>query len=180
MQAKLSKAKLMHKRNAEFRTIGVEALEKANAEKKSKIMKLRKMHFDSLKVFPLFEKLLSKKIPFHIYTPKGKHEYILLGTGLKGEANFRRTAIVIDDKGRMLFLGEKIFGNQKEWFPYRIVRKEKVGKKAYRYEYNELEQGANVKLWIDNSVSDEVKKHLKEIEFINADAIDVKRIKKYM
>ncbi len=180
MQVKLSKAKLMHKRNAAYATSATDVFQRASAEERMRILKSREKHFKSLEVFPLFKKILSKKIPIKIYTPYGKKEYTLLGIGLKGQTNFRRTALVIDEKGKIVFLGEKGFGQNTEWYPYRILQKVKAGRKTFMYEYNEAEQRADLKLWIDNPISDEVKKHLNGIEFINADALEVKRIKKYM
>ena len=171
----------LRRANVKYRTTIADKMENATNAAKIRLRKQRNAHFKALERNPFFKKLLSKKIPFQVHSPTGPKNYTLLGIGFKGEGNFRRTVLLIDDKGRTLFFGEQMRGIRTIWEPYRIL-KEKIAflNQQKFYEYNELES------WSDeqkNEVSEatyHIKKNLNKVTFQETDIEQMREIKKFM
>ena len=120
-KAKIPTFLRLRKANMLYRSTIADKVENATKEAKEKLRKQRNKHFKALERNPFFKKILSNKIPFQVHAKQGPRNYTLLGTGFSGEGNFRRTLLIIDDKGRTVFWGEKKENLRPHWEPYRII-----------------------------------------------------------
>jgi len=169
-------------RNANMKYVSSIADKTENATKKAReaLRIKRNAHFKALETVPFFKKILSKKIRFQIHSDGEPRNYSLLGVGFEGEGNFRRTVLIIDDKGRTLFFGEKMRGVRTIWEPYRMLKEKKSFVTHQRsYEYSELESWGSKQENEVNEVSHNIKYYLDKVHFEQADAKKLKQIKRY-
>lgn len=180
MQTAKITAQRLRRANMKYRTTIADKIENANQRAKTRLRKERTAHFKAIERDPFFKKILSKKIPFRVHPQGEQKNYTLLGTGFEGEGNFRRTVLLIDEKGRTTFWGESMRGLRTNWTPYRIV-KETIrwdGKKNYIY--SELD---SLSRKYDDEVSEashNIKYYLDQVTFEKADIKKMDMIRKFM
>lgn len=175
-----STVKKLRNANATYRATIAYKAENATKKTREALRIQRNAHFKALETVPFFKKILSKKIHFQIYSNGEPKNYSLLGVGFQGEGNFRRTVLIIDDKGQTLFFGEKMRGIRTIWEPYRMLKEKKSFVTHQKsYEYSELESWGSKQENEVYEVSHNIKYHLDKVNFEQADARKLKQIKRY-
>ena len=176
----LSKISKLRKANMTFRATVCDTLQRATKKQQARLIKRRMNHFKALKEIPFFKRILAKEIPLQIFNTNGAKGMILLGVGFEGNANFRRTVLLIDEQGKTIFWGEKVKGDNRTWAAYRIVEEQTsyTGRKSYNY--NEVENVTPQQEQEASEISYHIKKHLKEIAFEPVDMKRMGQIKRFM
>jgi membrane protease subunit (stomatin/prohibitin family) len=159
----------LRKQNKKFHNLSSNYLERQKPERLKRATKLRNAHFSKLAQTPFFNWLFSKytkKITFHVESPKKKFVYSILTKGICDKTGKRRAIFVFDEFGRGSIFTRQRIGKHTLWFPTNIAlthKKEKIVFKENIKDRGLTEGYALIKL------NEEIQKLGKKIKFIEFD-----------
>lgn len=180
MNLKLSQVKSLRRQNTRHHNNINDKLSKATSVQKRGIQSARKAYYTKLSIIPFFEKLLKKQIPFEVQYLSGKKEkFKMLGVGFGENGGFRRSVILIDEKGRANLFGRISFGEGKEenavWWPYSIV-----GKMNGRFVLNSADLSERERREELMPINDAIKSRLGEVVFEKIHPLKANQVKRFM
>lgn len=146
------------------------------------ILRERVKHARELKKIPFFKRLMQKHIILQTTQKNGiSRPYILLGIGFKEKGTFRKSVILIDDKGRAIFFARvKLKDSEKTiWLPYNLVQKKK-GEAEDNWTHSKMEIGKKELTEIVLPLNEEINENIKEITFEDIDPRKINQIKRFL
>lgn len=150
--------------------------------KSSAILRERVKHARELKKIPFFKRLMQKHIILQTTQKNGiSRPYILLGVGFKEKGTFRRSVILIDDRGRAIFFARVNLKDSEKiiWLPYNLVQKKK-GEAEDNWVHNKVEIGQKELTEIILPLNEAISKNIKEVTFKDIDPRKINQIKRFL